>query len=286
MQDRLTARTLFFRRVRRSLRPGLWVLGVTCCLVIFTEIFHAIPATTRVASPVGSIRHGFAALAGYAGFRVQQIQVIGANTTPLPVILSAIGVHQGDPILGVSLAAMQARVEQLGPVQSASIERALPGTLIITITERAAYAIWQNNNDGSNPDFVLIDAQGNVIADQDAAAAKRRDPSLLLLVGQDAPQNAQTLVTELKTAPALYSRVVAAQRVDGLRWNLTLKNQTVVKLPSADTQSAIAQLAQLQSSMALLDRPVEVIDLRLPGRLIVRPYPANTPPASASHNQG
>jgi cell division protein FtsQ len=286
-QDRLTARKLFFRRVKRSLRPGLWVLAIGAILVAGTQIFRSIPAMPTVASPAGSIRHGFAALAADAGFRVRQIQILGADTTPLPLIQSALGVHQGDPILGFSLSAMQARLEQLGPVQTATVERSLPDTLIVTIDERAAYAIWQNNANGAAPSFVLIDAKGQVIAGQDAVAAKRRDPSLLLLAGQDAPQNAQQLITELKTAPAVLARVVAAERVDGLRWNLTLKDQTLVKLPSDDEQQAIAQLASLQASMALLDRPVEVIDLRLPGRLIVRPYPtAASAPVSTSHSQG
>jgi cell division protein FtsQ len=300
-QDRLTARTLFFRRVKRSLRPGLWVLAIGGVLVAGTAIFRSIPAIPAVASPAGGIRHGFAvaspaggirhgfaALAADAGFRVRQIQIFGANTTPLPLIQAALGVQEGDPILGFSLRAMQARLEQLGPVQTATVERSLPGTLIVDITERSAFAIWQNNAGGAAPNFVLIDAKGQVIAGQDAVAAKRRDPSLLLLAGQDAPQNAQQLITELKTAPAVLARVVAAERVDGLRWNLTLKDQTLVKLPADNEQQAITQLASLQASMALLDRPVEVIDLRLPGRLIVRPYPsaANVPATDASHSQG
>jgi cell division protein FtsQ len=287
-QDRLTARKLFFRRVKRSLRPGLWVLAIGAVLVAGTQIFRAIPAMPTVASPAGSIRHGFAALAADAGFRVRQIQIFGADTTPLPLIQSALGVQEGDPILGFSLSAMQARLEQLGPVQTATVERSLPNTLIVTIDERAAYAIWQNNANGAAPSFVLIDAKGQVIAGQDAVAAKRRDPALLLLAGPDAPQNAQQLITELKTAPSVLARVVAAERVDGLRWNLTLKDQTLVKLPIDNEQQAIAQLASLQASMALLDRPVEVIDLRLPGRLIVRPYPtaASVPATTTLHSQG
>jgi hypothetical protein len=36
--------------------------------------------------------------------------------------------------------------------------------------------------------------------------------------------------------------------------------------------------------MALLDRPVEVIDLRLPGRLVIHPYPADAAiPAANDH---
>jgi cell division protein FtsQ len=279
-QDRLKSRTLFFRRVKRSIKPGLWVLG-TCIVLAFTvKAVRAISAATPVNASAGAA-HGAAGLAAAAGFRVLHINIIGADTTSLDAIQNALGVHLGDPILGISLNAAAARVAALGPVQTAVVERALPSTLIVSITERAPYAIWQNSSP-AGPKFVLIDKAGNVIADQDAAAAKRRDPDLILLVGDDAPQNAASLMALLAANKIVMSHVAAAERVDGLRWNLILKDQAVVKLPEAATQETLAQLAGLQTSMSLLDRPVEVIDLRLPGRLVIHPYPANAVPNAAN----
>jgi cell division protein FtsQ len=294
MPDRLSARALFFRRVRRSIKPGLWVLGGVCVVVIGSEIFREIPPIGPVLSPAGSLRHGVGATAAALGFRITSVQVNGADTTPLPVIEAALGVKPGDPILGFSLANAAARIEQLGPIQTAIVERVLPGTLIITVKERAPYAVWQTsgaNVSAALPKFVVIDKAGDVIADQDAVAAKHRNPALLLLTGEDAPQMAATLMSELVAAPNVRSHVAAAERVDGLRWNLILQNNTVVKLPEEDEQLAIARLAQLQSSMALLDRPVEVIDLRMAGRMVVRPYPGaaaspagkNPSPPAADH---
>jgi len=280
--DRLSNRTLFIRRMKRSLKPGLWLFGAVAVVSIGAAAFRHIPADVApVMSPAGSMRHGVASVIGAFGFRIRNIQINGAETTPLPLIQAALGVQTGDPIFGLSLTALQSRLEQLGPVQTATVERALPGTLIINITERNAYAVWQSNGVDGEPKFVLIDKQGNVIANQDAVAAKRREPSLLLLAGADAPANAQTLITELASAPELKARVVAAQRIDGLRWNLILKDEALVKLPADGEQDAIAQLESLQASMGLLDRPVEVIDLRLAGRMVVRPYPTPLPPPPA-----
>jgi len=78
--------------------------------------------------------------------------------------------------------------------------------------------------------------------------------------------------------------VVAAERVDGLRWNLVLKDKAVVKLPDVDEADAIGQLAALQASVQLLDRPVEAIDLRIPGRLVVKPYPVAKPDSGKSRH--
>jgi cell division protein FtsQ len=281
-QDRLKSRTLFFRRVKRSFKPGLWVLG--CCVVLgFTvKAVRAISAAAPVNASAGAA-HGITGLAAAAGFQVQAIKIIGADTVSQDAIKSALGVQPGDPILGLSLDQAAARVAALGPVQSAVVERALPNTLIVSITERAPYAIWQRPS-ANGPTFVLIDKSGNVITDQDAAAAKRREPNLLLLVGDDAPQNAASLMSLLAANRTVMSRVVAAERVDHLRWNLILKDRAVVKLPAGDEQQSLVQLAGLQTSMALLDRPVEVIDLRLPGRLVIHPYPADAAiPAANDH---
>jgi cell division protein FtsQ len=287
LQDRLTQRTLFFRRVRRSVKPGLWVLGGVCVLVVGSELVRSLPATAPVPQTVPQTVHhtggGLAALGAAVGLRISDIEIIGARTTDTGALMQAIGVSKGEPSLGFSLTQVQQRVEQVGAVQTASVERELPGTLIVTVTERAAYAIWQTGGNGSPVRFLLIDKAGNVMANQDAAVAKRREPWLLLLTGADAPQNAQSLMTELQAQPSVLSHVAAAERVDGLRWNLILKNQTVVKLPETGEPEAIAQLATLQGSMQLLDRPVEAIDLRMAGRMVVRPYPPAPPPARNEH---
>ena len=62
--DRLSARALFLRRVRRNLKPGLWVLGGFLVLALGSELFRQMPAMGPVVSPAGSLRHGFGALGG------------------------------------------------------------------------------------------------------------------------------------------------------------------------------------------------------------------------------
>ncbi|MDE2459423.1 MAG: cell division protein FtsQ/DivIB [Rhodospirillales bacterium] len=291
-QDRLTQRALFFRRIKRSLKPGLWILGAGAFLVVGAELVRSLPGSSRMSQPalvaakvlpeaseMPAERSGLLAnMLADIGFRITDIKIDGAVTTDATILTRAIGVKEGDPTFGLSLEGIQQRVQALGPVQSATVERLLPGTLVINVTERNVYAIWQTIQNG-HVVFQLIDKNGNVIPDQDAAAAKRREPSLLLLSGVGAPEQANTLIPELKSYPQVLSHVVAAERVDGLRWNLILKNQTVVKLPIENEIGALEQLASLQDSMRLLDRSVEVIDLRQAGRLVVRPYATMAPSA-------
>lgn len=289
-QDRLSQRTLLWRRVKRSIRPGLWILGVGAVLVVGGELLRSLPAsppapakappavvanTTPVATPVQStpvVQPGLLAeMLARIGFKIHNIEIHGAEADTSAAVLAALDVKDGDPIFGFSLKAMLQRVDALGPVQSAVIERQLPGTLVVNVKERDIYAIWQTIVNGQ-PVFQIIDHEGNVITGQSAVQAKRREPSLLLLSGAGAPQLANVLIPELKSVPAVMSHVAAAERVDDLRWNLILKNHTVVKLPAEHEQAALSELAALQTSIQLLDRPVESIDLRQPGRLVVHPY--------------
>jgi cell division protein FtsQ len=259
--------------VKRSLKPGLWVFGIVSVLIVGAELVRSLPQAAP--APVVAVRHhgfGLAALAADAGLRISKVEILGVPDADMAQVEQAVNVQPGAASLGFSLTEVRARVEALGVVQSATVEREFPGTLIVAVKERDAFAIWQSGA-GESPKFVLIDKAGNVIADQDAAAAKRREPWLLLLAGADAPQNAAALMTMLQGYPNVLSHVAAAERVDGLRWNLILKDQAVVKLPEGDESGAVAQLAALQGSMRLLDRPVEVIDLRRDGRLVVKPYP-------------
>jgi cell division protein FtsQ len=272
-QDRLTARQLLWRRLRRGVKPGLWFLAVLALLAVAQEVLRDVP----VPSAPSARAPEFGDVGAELGLRVDNVVIHGAQPADMAALQAAVGVAQGTPLYGVSLAAVRQRVEQYGPVDSAVVERVLPDTLVVTVTVRDAYAIWQTVSSGQTQ-FVVIDNNGNVISGQDAAEAKRREPWLLLLTGANAPQQAKLLIPALQAQPGIYARVTAAEWVDGLRWNLILKDQTVVKLPADDLPGALAELNNLQASLQLLDRPVEAIDLRLPGKLVVQTYSSPQPP--------
>ncbi len=184
-QDRLSSRALFIRRLRRSLRPGLWLIGALAVVIVIAKLVSSMPAAP--ATEAASARHGtgFASIGAALGLRISNVQISGAKETDMALLRQAIGVSQGEPTFGFSLTEVRQRVEQLGPVQTATVERELPGTLVVSITERNAFAIWQTGGtNGQPPAFELIDKQGNVISQPEcdrgeaaralAAAAGRR----------------------------------------------------------------------------------------------------------------
>ena len=94
-----------------------------------------------------------------------------------------------------------------------------------------------------------------------------------LVVGEHAANHAAQLLDILATEPDLAARVSAAIRVGDRRWNLRIDNAIDVLLPADSPASAWAELANLERSSAILKRDVQVVDVRLPDRLVVRINP-------------
>jgi cell division protein FtsQ len=210
---------------------------------------------------------------------VTDVVIEGRANTPEPLLRAAIGVSRGDAILGFSVSDARARIETLTWVEHATVERRLPGTIVVKLDERRPFAVWQNQGK-----FALIDRDGLLVTDQDVSQFRH----LPLVVGAGAPGAATTLLDALTARPGLQSRVIAAVRVGERRWNLRLNTGCDVLLPEGHEAAALDRLQQLQQDHALLDRPMQVIDLRLPDRLVVRPKPevaqAPTVPPPAGQN--
>jgi cell division protein FtsQ len=209
---------------------------------------------------------GRALLAGTArlGLAVGNIEVIGRHMTSSEAILRTVGARRGTPILGVSPEAAKTRLEGLPWVRSASVERRLPDTLRIRLVEREPFALWQR--DGK---LALIDRDGTVITDEKLG----RFPGLVVLVGDEAPRRAAELMEMLAGQPELARRVAAAVLVGGRRWNIRLDNGIDIELPESGSAAAWAQLARLERRDSLLARDIQVVDMRLPDRLVVRVTP-------------
>jgi cell division protein FtsQ len=199
-----------------------------------------------------------------AGFAVDDVLVEGRGRTDPSAILAALRVQRGTPILAIDPRAARARLEALPWVRQATVERRLPKLVYIRLTERNPLALWQLDGKLS-----VIDRTGEVISGVTAKQFAR----LPLVVGQGAPHHAAALVAMLDREPDLRPLVTAAVRVSGRRWNLHLRGGIDVRLPETDPAEAWVQLARLEREHGLLGRDVVAIDLRLPGRLVVRTAP-------------
>jgi cell division protein FtsQ len=222
------------------------------------------------------LRDGALAMTAGLGFTVQDIEVEGRDVTAREDVLKAVDAGRGSPILGVDPAKVRAQLESLPWIRSASVERHLPDTLYIHLTERQPLALWQRHGK-----MTLIDHEGVVVATD----RLDRYSNLLLVVGEDAPKNAEALITILQTQPDLMHRVSAAIRVGERRWNLQLDNSIIVELPETNVADAWTHLAQIDHEHALLARDIEQVDLRLSDRVVVHQVPETPKPTAGKHGK-
>ena len=230
---------------------------------------HAVmPAapTTAHASPIARL---FAPL----GFRLEHVEVQGAPDMAKADILRAAGLEKHVPILDVRLDDLRRRVEDTGWVQDAKIVRLLPDTVIIAVTPRAPAAVWQHQGV-----MKVVDTEGRLIGGADPA----RFPSLPLVVGEGAAEEARNILPLLRQRPTLMAKLDALVRVDARRWDLRLKDGSLIQLPAIGADSALIQLDQLDQKQRLLSLGFERIDLRDADEVVVRPRPPQAPaPESA-----
>jgi cell division protein FtsQ len=270
LNERPTRWQLLRRRQRWLLRPIAWgIVGVA--------LLAGVANLVRTMQPGHSIASLRERIAAGTSLLVRDIVVEGRSLTPEPVLRAALGVSKGDKLLGFSLDAARARIERLTWVQHATVERRLPGTVVVQLVERRPFAVWQTGDR-----FVLIDRAGQVVAEQDPVKDAAAFATLPLVVGPGAPEFAAALLDQLALQPSLRSRVVAAIRVGERRWNLRLNNGADVLLPEGAEAAAMRRLMELHGTQALLDRPLQTLDLRLPDRMVVRAQPEAHGPIPSS----
>ena len=251
---------------RRSLTPQHVLMIAGGVLTLALAIILATGGRgQQIADAVGSGVDN--QLAG-AGFRLNAVKVTGATGLAKPDILAAAGLARNLPLLGLDLDAVKARVETVGWVQEARVSRMLPDTLLISVKERRKLAVWQYQGRS-----VVIDDQGRTIPEADPA----RFPGLPLVVGAGGAQHAGEILPLLAQRPVLMSHLEALVRVDDRRWDLRLKDGSLIQLPAVDEEQALVRLEQLEKRSHLIAVGFERIDLRNPDAVAFRPRAAQPP---------
>jgi cell division protein FtsQ len=221
---------------------------------------------------VAAISAGVDGQFGAAGFRLKSVQVEGASAMASADIVKAAGVYQNQPLLGLNLDELRKRVEKVGWVKEARVVRLLPDTLVVAVVERRQLAVWQHGGRQ-----YVIDEKGRVIPEADAS----RFSKLPLVVGQGGAEHAPEILPIIAQRPRLMGQMDALVRVDDRRWDLRMKDGSLIQLPASGEENALMELERLDQRSRILELGFERIDLRNPDTVAVRPRP-NAPLTAAT----
>ena len=237
--------------------------AVVISLFAGVAVLAVVLATGARAERIGaSMSSGLGSVSTAMGLTLDRVHITGASDEATPAIRRALQVQAGQPITALDLTAMQDRLQSVGWVKSARVVRLLPDTLIVEVIEHDRLAVWQTGGRA-----YVIDASGKVIEGADAGL----HPRLPLVVGKGAEQAASEILPLLDQRPRLMGRVDALVRVDERRWDLRLKDGSLIQLPATQQEAALIQLDAMDQRERLLDLGFARVDLRTPETVAVRP---------------
>lgn len=193
---------------------------------------------------------------------VDRIEVVGAERTPAADVVRATAIRRGSPMIKVDEGRAARRVEALPWIDAAEVSRDWPGTVVVTVTERAATAVTSTDAGA----WALVDPSGRVLE-----VVADIPPGLTVLEGLppaaepgatlDGGSAPLTVVAAL--TPALRARVQAVVTVAGEQVELKLTPRGTVRLGRpTDLEN---KLRAVERVLAQVDtRDLAVLDVRLP----------------------
>lgn len=244
---------------RLDLSPRAVVISLMAGVVVLAGVLATGARAERIGASIG---RGVDGVAVGMGLKLEKVFIEGESAEATAAIQRAVQLNADQAMTSIDLDAVRERVEQVGWVKSARVVRLLPNTLIVHVIEHDRLAIWQAG--GRN---MVIDSHGQVIRGADAG----RYPNLPLVVGKGAEQAAAEVLPLIAQRPRLMARLEALVRVDERRWDLRLKDGSLIQLPATDQDAALIQLDALDQRERLLELGFARIDLRTPSEVAVRP---------------
>jgi cell division protein FtsQ len=234
----------FVATLRRKLPRHAGIAAT--CLVILSAATAGVILGDHL-GPVGTaITDTRNAAANAAGFRIAKLTIAGRKQLTQDEVLAVGGITGRSSLLFLDAAAVRDKLKASPWIAEATVSKYYPDRLQIDITERSAFALWQEGGRVS-----VIAEDGAVLE----AFVARRFTSLPLVVGEGAHTAAKDFLALLARFPQVRKEVKAAVMVGERRWNLRLVNGIDIRLPEQDADKALALLSQLE---------------RLPDRVAVR----------------
>ena len=246
-------------RCARLLPPGTGI-AASVLLLIGTLSYGAV-AGGHVADVIQGLKDARDGAASAAGFRIAAISLTGQHEVSREEILTTAGVTGHASLLFLDADAARIRLLANPWIADAAVLKLYPDRLQITVTERLAFALWQQNGRVS-----VIAADGTVLE----PFVEDRYRGLPLVVGHGAEREANAFLGTLSRYPEIRSQLRASILVAERRWNLRLNSGVDVRLPEGSVEAALDRLVALDREKKLLSRDIVAVDLRLPDRVTVR----------------
>ena len=191
-------------------------------------------------------------------FILSQITINGSEKSNINIIKKGIYNHTSD-LLSLDLKEIKEILEQEQWIKRVNLKKVYPSTLVLDIIENDPYAILRDKGK-----YYLVDIDGTIITE------KNKDDELenfIIISGNGSPQALKGLIKELNIHfSELISQLNKLDFIERRRWNISLKNNLLIKLPDSKIDKALENLKNLFVNEKVLQSNIIEIDLRIEGR--------------------
>jgi cell division protein FtsQ len=246
-------------RIVRAPPSGVGVAA--SAFLLAATLGYGVIAGNHAAEVVAWLKDARDEAASALGFGIAAVSLTGPKEVSREEVLATAGVTARASLLFLDADAARARLMANPWIADAAILKLYPDRLQITVTERQAFALWQENGRLS-----VIAADGTVLE----PFVENRYRSLPLVVGRGAERQAKDFLAIVDRYPDIHALVRASILVAQRRWNLRLTNGIDVRLPEGNVAPALDRLVALDREKKLLSRDIVAVDLRLPDRVSVQ----------------
>lgn len=253
------------RHIKFFGRSVIGMLIITLTLLVFISIY----ISTSLRQRLDNTRHDVNAwiqtwglrIIQASGFTLSNIQVSGLKYTSKLDLLSVLNINYGDNMFNLDTQTLLKSLKKIGWIEHVTIHKRLPNAVEIIVQEYRPYALWQHKNHVS-----VIAETGVVIPKVDP----KKFSDLPLVVGEKANFQCKALFSILMDYPGFKDMIVSAQYIQGRRWRLFFSSNVIVDLPEENIGDTIHSLYELHLKQKILERAVEIIDMRVPNKLIFK----------------
>ncbi|MEM5516644.1 cell division protein FtsQ/DivIB [Henriciella sp. AS95] len=207
----------------------------------------------------------FDGVAGAFGLAIADVKVVGleGDAALAAMVVRQAEVESGDNMFTSDPHKIRRRILATGQVTDARVYRLWPNQILIHASPAEPVALW---HDGEK--WTVVDSLGKLIK----GVPPEQHADLIRVAGQGAPDGVPALVRAMGINQSLATKVSYAQRVSERRWDIKLKTGATIRLPvDHSVGGAAAMLAELDNKTSLTSRSLDRIDLRVPGKIFLKP---------------
>ncbi len=190
--------------------------------------------------------------------KVHKIYVNADTTnTDLTAVASAAAVTPGINSYTIDLQQINARVAMIPGVKNSAVHRRPDGNLDVTVSFYKTIAVW---TDGKK--FYPLSADGTIVKEPSDIHTNES-----VLFRGKLPSDISAITA---AAHGIVQYLGYLEWIEDRRWNLITTGGTTVMLPEKNPESAIASLIVLHQNNNILNKDIQIIDMRDDVRILVK----------------